>query len=315
VRWRGGPRGGVNGAGANPHGGAYIDYWLGEKPADSLTLQFVDAAGKVIRTFSSSAKKTDSLKTSADTLASRTDAALADSLAYMPGTERVPMRVGGNRFVWDLQVEDAKRIGNTVIDEGHLGGPMVPPGSYTVRLITGKDTLSRTLAVVADPRIKTTTAELSEQYVAALRVRDRINEIAENVARTEDFQKQLDGIAERGKDQPWGKKVDSTARAVRKRFEEVREELYEIGCHVDQCTLDMPVKLYNWFITLNAQVQQGDYAPTKQHGEIYTDLNGKLQVQLRKLQALEDNELAALNRLLQESGVPALFVPPRKPVS
>jgi hypothetical protein len=38
-------------------------------------------------------------------------------------------------------------------------------------------------------------------------------------------------------------------------------------------------------------------------------------VQLRTLQQLEDNDLAAFNRLLQELGVPAVFVPAKKVVS
>ena len=314
VRWRGGPRG-LNAAGSNPHGGAYVDYWFRDKPSDTLTLEFADNAGKVVRTFKSPGVKADSGKSLTDSLGKRADAARADSLAYMPGTDTLPARAGSNRFVWNLQVEDAKKLDNTVIDEGHLGGPMVPPGTYTARLIAGKDTLARQFSVIADPRVSTSTADLVAQYAAALRVRDRINDIVENAKRTEDIQSQLDVRVSQAKDQSFAKRVDSTAKAVRTKFEDVRAELYEIACHVDQCTLDQPVKVYNWFITLNAQVQTGDFAPTKQHGEIYDELNGKLQVQLRKLQALEDSELAQFNKLLQELGLPSVFVARRKPVS
>ena len=314
IRWRGGPRG-MNTAGSNPHGGAYIDYWFREKPGDSVSLQFVDGSGKVLRTFTTQGPKPDTSRTARDSSARAADVARADSLAYMPGTEKVPVRAGANRFAWNLQVEDAKKMDNTVIDEGHLGGPMVPPGTYTARLIVGRDTVSRQFAVAPDPRIRTTTAELTEQYEAALRVRDRINEIVEHTQRTEDIQRQLDARVAQTRDQSYAKRVDSTAKALRARFEDVRAELYEIACHVDQCTLDQPVKLYNWFITLSAQVQQGDYPPTKQHGELYDQLNEKLRVQLRKLQALEDDDLARFNRLLQELGVPNVFVPQRKVVS
>ncbi|MCC6316782.1 MAG: glycosyl hydrolase [Gemmatimonadaceae bacterium] len=315
VRWRGGSRG-INTAGANPAGGAYIDYWFAAKPTAKVTLQFLDGSGKVLRSFDSEGKA-DTAMGARDSLARRADATRADSLAYMPGTDKVPARAGGNRFAWNLQVEDAKKMDNTVIDEGHLGGPMVPPGQYTARLIAGSDTLTHHFEVIADPRIAaiTTTADLQAQYAAALRVQERINEIVENTQRTEDIQKQIDGKVQQTKDQAYAARVDSAAKAVRGRFESVREELYEIACHVDQCTLDQPVKLYNWFITLNAQVQQGDFAPTRQHGEIYDQLNTKLQVQLQRLQRLEAEDLAAFNRLLQELGVPNVFVAPRKPIS
>lgn len=316
IRWRGGPRG-MNTAGSNPHGGAYIDYWFRDKPTDKVTLEFVDGTGKVLRSFDSTSAKPDTSKATSDSAARALDASRADSLAYMPGTAKLPLRAGANRFAWNLQLEDAKKLDNTVIDEGHLGGPMVPPGTYTARLIVGRDTLTRRFEVVADPRIAniTSTTDLQAQYAAALRVRDRINEIVENTQRTEDIQEQLDARVAQTKGQAYARRVDSTARALRARFEVVRDSLYEIACHVDQCTLDQPVRLYNWFITLNAQVQQGDFAPTKQHGEIYDELNGKLQVQLRRLQQLEAEDLAAFNRLLQELGVAGVFVPPRKPIS
>ena len=313
VRWRGGPRG-INVAGSNPYGGAYIDYWFKDKPADAVSLEFVDNAGKVVRTFKPGGSKPDTTASAQDSLGRKADAARADSLAHLPGTDSLRTRAGSNRFVWDLQVEDAKKLDNAVLDEGTLGGPMVPPGTYSARLVVGKDT-TRQFAVIADPRIATTTADLQAQYVAALRVRDRINEIVENTQRTEAIQKQLDARVEQTKDQAYAKRVDSTAKAIRARFEEVRSELYEIGCHVDQCTLDQPVRIYNWFITLNSQVQSGDYAPTKQHGDIYTELNGKLQAQLKRLQSLEDTDLVQFNKLMQELGVPNVFVAPRKPIS
>ncbi|MGQ0648770.1 MAG: WD40/YVTN/BNR-like repeat-containing protein [Gemmatimonadaceae bacterium] len=313
VRWRGSARP-MNAAGSNPHGGAYIDYWLRDRPTDTVTLAFLDNTGKVLRTFRST-DQPDSAKTAADSAGWKADASRSDSLAYMPGTEKVPTRAGSNRFVWNLQVEDAKKLGNTVLDLGTLGGPMVPPGTYTVHLVVGQDTLSRRFGVVADPRVRTTAAELTEQYVAALRVRDRINEIVESSQHVEDIQKQLDARVTQTKDQTYAKRVDSTAKAIRGKFEDVRRELYEIGCHVDQCTLDMPVKIYNWFITLNGQVQQGDYAPTRQHGEMYDELYAKLQVQLKRLQSLEETELVTFNRLLRELGVPNVFVPRKKVVS
>jgi hypothetical protein len=145
-----------------------------------------------------------------------------------------------------------------------------------------------------------------------MRTRDRINEIADNVARVEDIQSQLDARVTQTKGEAYADRVSTAAKALRNKLEEIRAELYEVHCHVDQCTPDQQVKLYNWFITLNAQVQTGAYAPTKQHGEIYTDLKGKLDVQLRHLQQLEDTDLNAFNRLLDELKVPGVFVPQKK---
>jgi len=72
------------------------------------------------------------------------------------------------------------------------------------------------------------------------------------------------------------------------------------------------VKLYNILITINGQVQTGDYGPTKQHGEMFADFSGKVGDQLKKLQALEDADLVTINKLLTELQLPVVYVPPRK---
>jgi hypothetical protein len=99
---------------------------------------------------------------------------------------------------------------------------------------------------------------------------------------------------------------------LREKLETVRTELYEVSCHVDQCSLDQPMKLYNILLTVALQVQTGDYAPTTQHGEMFGDFSNKVGEQLRKLQQIEDTDLAALNKTLSDLAVPAVFAPPKK---
>jgi photosystem II stability/assembly factor-like uncharacterized protein len=297
--------------GQNPRGGVYIDYWLENTPKDPIRLQFLDGAGKVIRSYTSEHADSDSV-TSTDSLAQKARDARKDSLAYDPADSVMSARAGTNRFVWNLQYPGARRLKNTVVDEGTLDGPVAPPGSYSARLIVGADTMTRTFGIIADPRVKTPRADLVAQFDAAIKARDRITDVVDAAQRIEDFQSQIDDRAARTKDQPYAKRVSDAATPLRRRFEAIRAELYEVGCHVDQCTLDQPVKLYNMLITLNAQVQTGDYAPTKQHGEVFAELSGKVADQLRKLQQLEDTDLAALNRLLGELNLPAVFVPPKK---
>jgi DNA-binding transcriptional MerR regulator len=204
---------------------------------------------------------------------------------------------------------------NTLKDEGTLDGPIAPPGNYSVRLIVRRDTLVRQFTVVADPRVKTTTAELVRQFEAVLKVRDKITEVSEHAVRVEDIQSQLDQRVTQSKELAFAKRVDSAAAPLRKKFEAIRAELYEVGCHVDQCSLDQPMKLYNQLMTINSQIQVGDYPPTKQHLEMFAEWSAKVAEQLRRLQQLEDSELAAFNRLMQELGLPAVFVAPRKTIS
>src|SRR5213075_869025 len=117
----------------------------------------------------------------------------------------------------------------------------------------------------------------------ATRIRDRINDVASAVRRIEDVQSQLDQRAAQAKDVASSARATDAAKALRAKLETIRDSLYEVGCHVDECTLDQPIRLYNILITLNWQVQTGDYAPTRQHGEAFTDFSGKVGQQLNKL--------------------------------
>ena len=266
----------------------------------------------MIRTYTSDTVKTDTTRTAIDSLATRTREAMRDSIAYEPRDSIVAIRAGTNRFVWNLRYPGADRLKNTLIDEGTLDGPVAPPGEYTARLILAKDTLVRRFAVVADPRAPGTSAELVQQFTLALAVRDRINDVVVGARQIEDLQSQLDQRTAQSKDQPYAKRVSDATKLLRDKLEAIRAELYEVSCHADECTLDQPVKLYNILITINSQVQTGDYAPTKQHGEMFTDFSTKVADQLSKLAQLESTDLAALNKLLAEVGMPAVWVAPKK---
>jgi hypothetical protein len=315
VRWFGGGGGHSLTEGENAAGGATIDYWLRERPKDGVKLQFLDDAGAVIRTYESDSTPNDAVLARADAATRAAARAARDSLAFGAPDSLVAARPGANRFVWNMRYPGAKSLKHTVLDEGTLGGPVAPPGSYTVRLIAGADTLSRRFTIVKDPRVRTADAELVAQFRASLRVRDRITEVVESATRIEDVQAQLDQRAAQSADQPFAKRVTGAATPLRLKFETLRDELYEVGCHVDECTLDQPIRLYNMLISLNAQLQQGDYGPTKQHGEVSEDLAAKLDAVLQRLQQLEDGDLAAFNKLLQELGLPAVYTKPRKTIS
>ena len=299
-------------AGQNPVSGAAIDYWLKETPKTKLTLEFLDSRATVLRTYSSDPGPIDTLRTPADSIGSRIRTALKDSVAYWPADSVMSARAGSQRFVWDMRYSEAKQLKNTVVDEGTLAGPVIPPGQYAVRLIVDADTLTRNFEVIADPRATSTTAELTAQAEASLRVRDRLNDLVNAATRVEDIQAQLDQRTTQAKGAPEAKKVTDEAAALRKKFEAIRTALYEVGCHADQCTLDQPIKLYNMLITLNMQLQTGDYPPTKQLREVADDLSGKLDTELKRLLLLEESELKAMNDLLRAAGLPHVFVP-KKP--
>ncbi len=317
VRWvsRGG--GGSARAGSNPEFGVSVDYWLQEQPSGIVTLQFLERDGTLIRAFTSTRDpkrdSTNSAATDSAAAAARVRLGRAE-LSYSAATSTVHHRAGANRFVWDLQYPDAKRIPRSISDLGTFAGPMAIPGDYQVRLIVGGDTLTRPFTVVPDPRTSLASAEYVAQFALRKQVVSRISSITDAVARIEDLKGQLAERARQASSQPYADSVQQASKALSDQLETVRADVYEVFTKADQATLHFPVKLYQQFVTLNSQVGQGTFPPTKQHGEIYTELSGKLERQLERLQALQDTELRAFNALLQRLNIPGVFVPPPKPI-
>ena len=324
VRFAGG-HGGGRGSGENPYDGVLVDYWFKDAPKDKVTLEFLDARGAVVRTFkaasSSAAKDSTSKDSAAKTMpAAKSDSMMVadslrrdaknDSLAYMASDSLVTTRVGSNRFWWNLRYADAKRVKTVVNDMGTLNGPTAVPGDFRVRLIVGRDTMVQSFAVKLDPRLTATTGDLQQTFDLGMKVQGRLNGIVDAFARIEDLQKQIDVRVDQSSELEFAKRVKDAATPVREHLEIVRTELVDWFNHDDQATLHFPIKLYNMMLSLNSQVLGQETRPTKQHGEILDDLGGKVDVQLQRLQQLEATEIKALNTLLQEIGLPPIFVPP-----
>jgi photosystem II stability/assembly factor-like uncharacterized protein len=166
-------------AGENPPPGAIIDYHLAAN-ARVLKLEILDAAGKLIRSYSSSdtvAGPDPALNPEAyNRICQQTPAAPRCSvpLYWAAPNAVLSPRAGMHRFSWDMRYQP---VDGTAPAETATGAvphrtyfaastPWVAPGSYTVRLVVDGKTFSQPLTVVLDPRVKTPAAVIAQ--VAAL---------------------------------------------------------------------------------------------------------------------------------------------------
>lgn len=323
IRWDAGAGRRSPVVGQNPRGGVSVDYWLREKPSGPVTLDFLDRAGKVLRTFSSmgtpapdssakdSVAKDSVAKAQRDTTAAqgrKKKIEGADSTSYAPSDSLVTTRAGMNRFVWNLRYPDVKHITNIIVDYGTTTGMQVLPGTYSVRLTSGGKSLTQPFTVVNDPRTTAAPAALQSQLAAWTQLRDHIDSTVNAAKNIETMQEQVDARVKQVKSQSYAARVQSAAKPMRAKMEEIREALVEVHSHADEITLHYPVKLYNMMLTLNGQLLSGDAAPTQSQLESLKDLSGKVDAQMQKLRQLETDDVGAFNRLMKELDVPAVSV-------
>ncbi|MHB8837533.1 MAG: WD40/YVTN/BNR-like repeat-containing protein [Gemmatimonadaceae bacterium] len=167
-------------AGADPQyppAGAMIDYYLPASYAGFVTLDFLDAKGNVVRSYSAS------------------DAAPSPPAGgrFGGGAPRLTRNAGMNRFIWDLTTNGPWTAGGAGGFGRGGGGPTVVPGRYTVRLTAGT-AQSKPLTVRMDPRSAAdgiTLADLQAQYDHNIKVRDLVGEVNKLVAALDEQRRRL----------------------------------------------------------------------------------------------------------------------------
>jgi photosystem II stability/assembly factor-like uncharacterized protein len=165
------------GRGRGPRPGAMIDYYLAGE--GEVKLEVLDAAGKTIRTF------TSSTGTAEDPTA---DAAPADDeegggFRFRPVPTRLDKTAGMHRFTWDLRYSGPWM--SATRPEGP-NGPVAVPGKYSVRMTAGSYTSTQPLTLVEDPRVLkdgVTISDLREQFDHNIHVRDLVSEVNQTVAK------------------------------------------------------------------------------------------------------------------------------------
>jgi photosystem II stability/assembly factor-like uncharacterized protein len=167
-------------AGENPPPGAILDYYLGANSAGPVTIEILEAGGRVIRTYSSddSFPNADPALNPAayDRICQQNPAALHCGLPlYWPAPAMViSTQSGMHRVGWDLHYAPiAGDGGGRGGGDGAVGAvphhtypsvnaPWAPPGEYTVRLTAGGKRYTQSLVLRLDPRVKTGAAALAQ---------------------------------------------------------------------------------------------------------------------------------------------------------
>jgi photosystem II stability/assembly factor-like uncharacterized protein len=157
--------------------GAQFDVYFQFAPPPDTRLEVADAKGQVLRTWRVLTAR------AAAPAGGRGGGGFFRQAASSPG---IRSEAGMQRITWDLRYPGPWAAN---APEGGPGGPMVPPGKYTVRLVAGGQTITRTLEVRSDPRVAAdgvSDADLAEQVRFQLQVRDALGDANRLRARIED---------------------------------------------------------------------------------------------------------------------------------
>jgi photosystem II stability/assembly factor-like uncharacterized protein len=281
--------------GRNPPEGAVIDYVLGSSKHAEVVLEIRDRNDHVVRTFSSGDAE-DSLPV---------QRYFAED--WLKPVRKLSAEPGAHRFVWDLRYPRPKaasykygiaasRFAGVPVEPR---GPMVPPGSYRLRLIVDGQRQEAPLEVIMDPRVAVAPAALQ----AAV-----------------DFS--LDNGAILGEVWRHSREIDALRASINAQLkvlpknDALRGPLESLKAHTqpwvegnDEDTLNL-ANINETLGDLLSDVGGTDRAPTQAQREVAAHCAKRAALVASQWQDLREHQLVALNKQLLQAGRPEISIPP-----
>jgi hypothetical protein len=267
---------------------------LKEDAKEPIKLEILDAAGKIIRNYTSEEKKKDD--------------AGEEEFEKDDAADHIPAKAGLNLFSWDMRYQEPVKVPKAVYDEGEPAGPLVLPGKYQARLTVAGKSTTYPLEVVMDPRVKTSAADLQKQFDLMLALRDRQEEMNKAILGIRDLRGQLLSAEKRLGAGEATKALREQSEALRKKISSIENELVNPEAKASEDELNYPTKLNSKFGFLTAAVDSADAAPTDGEQGVFEMLNPQLETQLVRWREVAAKEVPAFNEALRSASIPIVAV-------
>ncbi len=208
-------------------------------------------------------------------------------------------------FAWNLRYPDASVFENMILWAGGTSGPIVLPGTYSVRLNVGGQRYTQPLVVVKDPRVTATDADLRAQFDFLMRIRNKTSEANDAVKTIRNIKAQL-ADREKRMTGPNVAAFSSAANSLTTRLSAVEGEIYQVRNQSGQDPLNYPIKLNNKIAALSGVVGGTAARPPSQSYTVFNDLSSQLDRQLQAMRGAMLIGVPALNGMLKTAGLPPI---------
>ncbi|HET7748422.1 MAG TPA: glycoside hydrolase [Terriglobales bacterium] len=283
-------------AGQNPPDGAIIDYYLAQPASGAVTLEILDAQGKVVRRYAS----TDKPEPTEEQLRKQ-----LIPLYWIQMPQVLSAAAGAHRWVWNLHYTTplATHYSYPISAVPHdtprvPQGPRAVPGQYTVRLTVDGKTYTAPLTVKMDPRVKTPPAGLEQQFQMETRLASMMTQAAEAVLQARSADEQLHKLTAQ---------ASGPAKNAIAAFEnELNGVLGKTGESPGSATPATLTRVNGDVVSLYGDVDRADAAPTVAETSALAETERNFASVMQRWNALKNTDLPALNRRLRGAGLTAI---------
>ncbi len=283
--------------GQNPPPGAVIYYYVKQAPKQETKIEVLDAAGNVIRRYSSN--KMRELQEPLDPDDKRPE-------------KEIKTEAGLNRFIWDLHYESASAVSDYYLYEYKDGarGPLAVPGQYQVRLTIDGKSQTAPLELKLDPRVNVAQSDLEKQFKLLMDIRDELSRVFDAVNQIQDVRSQVNGLAKRLPENGSAKTVVAAASGLDQKLTAVRDKLINLKITANEDSLAYPPQIDGKLAYLAMAVGgQSDSAPTEASYQEFAKLKKEADEELALWEELQRADVVSFQKLTNEQGIQAIVVP------
>ena len=292
-------------AGENPPEGALIDYFLKSDSNGPVELSIHERlpgqsrtgdvnAGDVVASFRS------------DERVPPIDPMLDIPAYWVRPPQLLSAKAGMHRFVWDMHMFPIKAIPpsypiaavphNTAPD---ATSPWLMPGDYVVVLTVNGTSYAQPLTIKMDPRVKTPTADLQQQFMLSKQVYEVLKQVADAAAEADHVQEQVSKLHETGAKSAAAPAVDTFAQKLK--------AVMGGGTRRPRGgTPDTLDAMRGALLQLMGVFQEADVAPTTQAAAAVPELTKAVPPVLAKWSQFKEQEIPALNEQLRAAKLPEI---------
>jgi hypothetical protein len=291
----GGGGGAASAVGQNPAAGVVVWYYLKERPAEGISLEFLDRSGKTIRAFRSR-----------ESNAGEGGNERRAFLGPPPSRFSLATEAGLNRFEWDMRYPDASLPpAGTNLFGASVRGPQAVPGAYQVRLVAAGQTLTQPFEIKKDPRTSTTAEDFQKQFTLLMDIQTKLTATHDAIAEIVAARAAVRDAVGKTAQTPAAAAIAAQGQALEAKLAALQDELVQMNIREGNDVLTYPAKLNNLIAALAPVVAATDTAPTAQSYDVFKDLSSRLERQLGLLDLLMGREVDAFNKAIEDQHVGA----------
>lgn len=245
-------------------------YYELKAPATHVSMSFLDAHGRVIRTLTG-----------------------------------LPAGPGLHTGLWDLRYPGPVSFPGIVFWAANpTRGAKAPLGTYSVRLSVDQSKLVAPFHILKDPALTgISAADIQAEYALATKIVNRTSDANTAVIDVKECVPQVQDRVKRAGDAD----ITSAGSALIRTLSTVEQAIYQDKSMSGEDPLNYPIRLNNKIDALLGVVESADNRPTDQSYKVYRLLSGQLQTQLNALRRAVRADVPEFNHLVLAAGLPPVM--------